>query len=164
MTSSCRIWKFLADLFAIVISHLPSVDMSSSLVRRALELVETEPPNKVQPGKKTRKNDFVNDSKIQKKRKQCHSRRVLGDVKSDAALQVDIARKISSGKEDLTSQNLKKLVALGSSKSVDFKRAQKILERTVKTRKPVDEVVTEVSASAFTEEDFKKFEEEYFVS
>lgn len=116
----------------------------------------------------------------------------IADVHSNAALQVEIARQASCINKDQTAENLKKLVVLSSSKSVDYKRAQKvqsankifnhmsinhclhffqiimyfafqIFDRTVKNKKPVSDT-PQSSSSVFTEEDFQKFEEEYFIS
>lgn len=137
--------------------------MSSSLVRKALELCEADTDSKTYPLKKTRQNDTHKNLKS-RKRALKKSDRVLGDVKSQAALQVDAARRISFGIKDRTDENLKALIALGSAKPVDFKKAEKILELTVKSKRPIDDTPPEPEPSLFSEEDFKKFEEEYFVS
>lgn len=113
-------------------------------------------------------------------------------MQSNAALQVEVARQASCFNKDQTAENLKKLVVLSSTKSVDYKRAQKvqsaskaltpmcmnhclhlfqilmyiafqIFDRTVKNKKPVSDT-PQSSSSVFTEEDFQKFEEEYFIS
>jgi len=138
--------------------------MSSSLVRKSLELVESELDNRAQPLKQTRKNELLKNLKVRKKKYQSQTKRVLGDVRSEAALQVELARRISSVKQDRTSENLKNLVLLSSSNSVDFKKAHKIFEQTVRKSRITDETAPESSSSVFTEEDFRKFEEEYFVN
>lgn len=137
--------------------------MSSSLVRKALELVETEPAARAQSLKRVQKNDSRQDLRKKKKINQGQFR-VLGDVRSEAALQVETARRTSSKSKDRTRENLKHLAVLGKTDAANFKKAHKIFERTVKSRRPVDDTTPENTASVFTEEDFKKFEEEYFVS
>ncbi|XP_034249510.1 active regulator of SIRT1-like [Thrips palmi] len=137
--------------------------MSSTLVKKALELFETDADSKSQPPKKSQQNESRKDLKA-RKRALKRSDRVLGDVKSKAALQVDVARRISSGNKDRTNENLKALMALGSVKPVDFKKAEKIFNQTVKRKRPVDDTAPPAEPSMFSEEDFKKFEEEYFVN
>ena len=138
--------------------------MSSSLVRQSLELVESELDDRTQSLRKTRKNDSRKGLKSKKKGVKGHHSRVLGDDRSEAALQVERAKRTSSSKQDRTTENLKSLLRLSSSKSVDFMKAQEIFDKTVKRRKIIDNTAPETTSSAFTEEDFKKFEEEYFVS
>lgn len=138
--------------------------MSSSLVRKALEIVETESASSAQAWKKAKKNATRKDRRVQKVLKKSDRSRVLGDVKSEAARQIELARKASSKNKDQTTENLKKLMFLSKTKPVNFSRAEKILDQTVKRRKPLDDTVPGKSSSAFSEEDFKKFEEEYFVS
>ncbi|KAK3916645.1 Active regulator of SIRT1 [Frankliniella fusca] len=155
-------WLFAYSPFvclSCLSAELSPSDMSSSLVRKALELLETEHVDRA----RSVKNDSRQDLKKRRKSTQVQLR-ILGDVKSEAALQVEIAKRTTAKRKDRTRENLKCLAVLGNTTTADSKKAQKIFERTVKSKRPVDDTAPDSSASAFTEEDFRKFEEEYFVS
>lgn len=66
--------------------------------------------------------------------------------------------------EDCTEGNVRFLQRLGDRSCLDAKAANKIFERAVKSRKENPTSEPKEESTVFTEEDFKKFEEEYFVN
>ncbi|XP_074111579.1 uncharacterized protein LOC141535518 [Cotesia typhae] len=136
--------------------------MSNSLLRASLEIINTGDDVKLDKKKKKKANDILGlipaNHRINKKIKKdssvfTHNRKVT----------INEARKKLADKKDLTEENIEKLLHL-SSFSVNREVATKLIERAVSKRAVVEkEKIKEEEATAFTEEDFAKFEEEFML-
>ncbi|XP_046404602.1 active regulator of SIRT1 isoform X1 [Ischnura elegans] len=129
--------------------------MSTSVLKRALELFkEDESINKGVDGedanelKKRKKPKLIKDAG--KKKKSVSSWQTAADIR----------RRLQPS--DRTSDNLQALILLNST-SVDKDVASKIMSRASRRNFVKTEEVKEEN-TVFTEEDFEKFEKEYFVS
>ncbi|KAH0549385.1 uncharacterized protein LOC123261597 [Cotesia glomerata] len=136
--------------------------MSNSLVRASLEIINIGDNVKLDKKKKKKTNDILGlipaNHRVNKKNKKdssvfTHNRKVT----------INEARKKLADKKDLTEENIEKLLHL-SSFSVNTEVITKLIERAVSKRAVVEkEKPKEEEATAFTEEDFAKFEEEFML-
>ncbi|XP_008555892.1 uncharacterized protein LOC103577146 [Microplitis demolitor] len=134
--------------------------MTKSLVRASLELININDDIKKDKKKKKKSGDISNlipaNHRVSKKNKSgsiifTHNRK----------LTVHEARKKLADKKDPTEDNIEKLLLL-SNYSVDSDTAAKLFERAVKKRPVLEaEKPKEEEPTAFTEEDFAKFEAEF---
>lgn len=138
--------------------------MSNSLVRKSLELLGYEKDTKHEKRKKKRINPGSKLELIKAKH-----RIISQETKTDLVtalgrsgkVSVYEARKRKATRRDPTDENVQKLLLL-STKRVDSETAEQLLERGVKKKCiPKKEKPKEQESTVFTEEDFKKFEEEY---
>ncbi|XP_014215705.1 active regulator of SIRT1 [Copidosoma floridanum] len=145
--------------------------MSNALVRKSLELLGYETAiNKGTSKKKKNKSSGVIDliptnHRILSKNKKKGSSYVLKRTSKTTVYQVKQQLK---SKIDPTEDNVQRLLLLGSNK-LDPETTDKIFSRAVKKpykSKTKEEKLKEEeeNRTAFNEEDFKKFEEEYFDS
>ncbi|XP_058792502.1 active regulator of SIRT1-like [Phymastichus coffea] len=137
--------------------------MSKSLVRKSLELLDSETDSSKDKKRKRNKSSGaldlipVNQRILAKTKKRgCHS-----VLKRTSKLTVDEVKKQLALKADPTDENVQRLLSL-SKHALDSETTEKILMRAVekhyviKKEKPVEEEKT-----VFNEEDFQKFEAEY---
>ncbi|XP_051174685.1 uncharacterized protein LOC127290253 [Leptopilina boulardi] len=134
--------------------------MSNSLVQKSLDILNSE--KVVKQGKVRRADKGILDlipvnhrltSKRSKSRKDI--------LKRPNRVTVYEAKKQLEVKSDPTEENIKKLLSFGKT-TIDFKTADKLLERALRKRYISKEEVKETETTVFTEEDRKKFELEYF--
>ncbi|XP_077297528.1 uncharacterized protein LOC143919185 isoform X2 [Arctopsyche grandis] len=140
--------------------------MSSSLLRRSLQLADAEPRHSGRKKDKKSKGvfDIIPDhhrtvksvgagGKIEKRK--------IYNV-SESSSRTRQSKKASS--ESIVEENLKKLGILGSH-SIDSNIANKLVKRAQRGRAVIEiEEEKPEEGTAFTEEDFQKFEREYFCS
>ncbi|XP_033209138.1 active regulator of SIRT1-like [Belonocnema kinseyi] len=136
--------------------------MSNSLVHKSLELLEYEQEIKQGKSKKRSKNKGILDliptnHRLTSKRKKSKTET---PVNRSSRLNIYEAKKRLEAKTDPTEGNIKKLLLLGNSR-LDSETADKLIERAVKKRYIHKEEKREEQTTVFTEEDFKKFEQEY---
>ncbi|XP_017875023.1 active regulator of SIRT1-like [Ceratina calcarata] len=137
--------------------------MSNSLVRKSLELLGYE--KRVKEGKKNRKQikykgtlDLIPPKhRIISKNDKTDLLTILG---RSGRTTVYEAQKRLSLCENRTDENARKLLML-SKKCIEPKTANKLLERAVRKKHIPKPKKKKEEATAFTEEDFKKFEAEY---
>ncbi|KAI8119395.1 hypothetical protein FF38_09928 [Lucilia cuprina] len=131
--------------------------MSLKLLKQSVDIIEEDLKHtKTKKGKQTSNtnnkkqktlNNAISEEHFSKKHK-----KNIQDVKQELK---------SSNKK--TEENMKRLLAL-SMNTVKIKDAEKIVQRAHKGRY-IEKIIPEVEQeSIFTEEDFRKFEEEYFNS
>ncbi|CAL7939544.1 unnamed protein product [Xylocopa violacea] len=139
--------------------------MSNSLVRKGLELLGYENDAK-QQGKKKRKHikykgtlDLIPPKhRILSKKDKTDLGTILG--RSSKVSVYETQRKLAKQK-DPTNKNVRKLLMLSNTR-IASQTANKLLDRAVKKRNiPKKNKPKESETTAFTEEDFKKFEKEY---
>ncbi|CAH0546417.1 unnamed protein product [Brassicogethes aeneus] len=145
--------------------------MSAAIVRQALEFVD--PSFKVVSGKKKSKAkkgkevfDLISDNqKLFIKRN--HNKKKAEKVNllsTSTKYTVVEAKKLHKSKEQRIKENLKKLKLIRKACTIELDRitTKQIIDRGI-TKRPVKARPKSkpVKKTAFTEEDFKKFEEEY---
>ncbi|XP_072946270.1 uncharacterized protein [Epargyreus clarus] len=124
--------------------------MSSALVRQALELVD--PEENIKNKRRARRRPYQDPSGqgfISQKRKN-----------------KKIVKQTSKSQEEVTQENIKKLLAL-SKPTADSTVATKIIERAIKGKPLADKIeikTDEDKSILFPEESFKDFENQYFCS
>ncbi|XP_017779001.1 PREDICTED: active regulator of SIRT1-like [Nicrophorus vespilloides] len=141
--------------------------MSAAIVRQSLALVDdtfNQLPGKVKKNKKVHDlmpdNQKLNRSIVRKGRK-------VGKVnllQTEKKLTVSELKKTLKTKEQIKKENLEKLRLIRDTCRIELDESitSKILERAVRKRPLKSESRSkEPETTAFTEEDFKKFEEEY---
>lgn len=145
--------------------------MSASLVKQSLEIVDSDFKSKGSKGKKKSKTEafsllpeqyrFVGKTYT----KTGKAQKVGVSVEKKYTVQ-DAKRKIKS-KKQILEENLKKLELIRKNSQIvlDENSTTNIIERAV-TRRPIKtkEKKYRKPETAFTEDDFKKFEEEYLNS
>ncbi|KAF5276513.1 hypothetical protein FQA39_LY06582 [Lamprigera yunnana] len=121
--------------------------MSSSIVRKSLSIVDS---------------DFSGKGKLLKKNKKKAQKDILT---SEKKITVTELRRKNKSKDQIQKENLEKLKLIQEICTVELPEniTKKIIERGV-TKKPIHikEKPKKVVKTAFTEEDFEKFEREYF--
>ncbi|KAK4877293.1 hypothetical protein RN001_009799 [Aquatica leii] len=122
--------------------------MSASIVRKSLEIVDSDFSSKGKSSKKSKKNKKQNEI-----------------LPSQRKVTVTEIRKKSKTKDQRLRENLAKLKLIKKICTIDLDKnvTRKIIKRGV-TKKPVHikEKSKKPKKTAFTEEDFAKFEQEYF--
>lgn len=138
--------------------------MSNSLVRKGLELLGYE--KGVKQEKKKRKHvkykgtlDLIPPKhRILSKNDKTDLGTILG--RSSKVTVYETKKKLAA-QEDPVNENVQRLLMLSTNR-IDPNTANKLLNRAVKKRYiPKSKKPKEPEATAFTEEDFKKFEKEY---
>ncbi|KZC13481.1 PREDICTED: active regulator of SIRT1-like [Dufourea novaeangliae] len=138
--------------------------MSNSLVRKGLELLGYE--KNIKQEKKKRKHikykgtlDLIpTKHRILSKNDKTDLGTVLG---RSSKVTIYETKKRLAAQEDPTNENVQRLLML-SSNHIDSNTTDKLLNRAVKKRYiPKKEKPKEPEVTAFTEEDFKMFEQEY---
>ncbi|XP_078041612.1 active regulator of SIRT1 [Augochlora pura] len=138
--------------------------MSNSLVRKGLELLGYEKSLKQE--KKKRKHtkykgtlDLIpSKHRVLSKNDKTDLGTILG--RSSKVTVYETKKKLASEK-DPTDKNVERLLMLSTNR-IDTNIAEKILDRAIKKKYiPKKEKSKEPETTAFTEEDFKKFEQEY---
>ncbi|XP_072392867.1 active regulator of SIRT1-like [Diabrotica undecimpunctata] len=140
--------------------------MSAALVRKSLQIVDPQCGSKI--GKRKGKSDVFalahqNQKLIGKAQRKGKTEKV-NLLSTEKKLTVAEARKYNKSKEQILQENLKKLELIKSASKVelDQKLVKQIIDRAV-SRRPIRKIKPkQQKKTAFTEEDFKKFEEEYF--
>ncbi|XP_056632498.1 active regulator of SIRT1-like [Diorhabda sublineata] len=138
--------------------------MSASLVRKGLQIVD---PQYDKPNKRKKKSDVFtlapqNHKLIKKVQKQGKEFKI-NLLSTEKKLTVTEARKNNKSKEQLLEENLRKLkrIKKASRVQLDKNLVKQIIDRAVNKR-PIRKIKPKTEKkTAFTEEDFKKFEEEY---
>ncbi|KAF5273296.1 hypothetical protein FQR65_LT04718 [Abscondita terminalis] len=125
--------------------------MSASIVRKSLAIIDS---------------DFKDKAKSLSKKNKKHKKQKQKEVlQTERKVTVSEIRKKSKTKEQILNDNLKKLELIKKICTIDLDPAitSKIIQRGV-TKKPIqaEEKKKKHEKSAFTEEDFAKFEQEYF--
>lgn len=137
--------------------------MSAQLVRESLEFVESA-------GKKDVKSRKGNDAQNLNRKKKRGGRVMQRKPKKEIAcsgqvqLSVEELRMRLRVHEDHTEGNVLFLQRLGDRSCWDAEASNKIFERSVKCRTEKSSSELKEESTVFTEEDFNKFEEEYFVN
>ncbi|KAG5885203.1 hypothetical protein JTB14_012227 [Gonioctena quinquepunctata] len=141
--------------------------MSASLVRKSLSIVD---PQFNTNSKKRKRELFGRTPDSQKLLAKTYKKSGKKGAKvnllsKEKKLTVTEARKHHKSKEQILRENLRKLelIKAASRVQLDEKKLNQIIERAV-TRRPLENpaVLEKEEGTVFTEEDFKKFEEEYF--
>ncbi|KDR12666.1 hypothetical protein L798_13325 [Zootermopsis nevadensis] len=136
--------------------------MSAALARESLELVESAGKKHVRP------RQAIDAKNLHRKNKQSGivQKKLRKEVASCGGVQLSVEelRMRLRVHEDRTEGNVRLLQRLGDCSSLDVKTANKIFERSVKSRTEKPSSESKEESTMFTEEDFKKFEEEYFVN
>ncbi|XP_023012379.1 uncharacterized protein [Leptinotarsa decemlineata] len=142
--------------------------MSTSLVRKSLSVVD---PQFNVNSKKKRKNELFGLNSDNKKilaktyKKGGKKDSKVNLLSKEKKLTVSEAKKTYKSKEQILKENLRKLelIKTASKVEIDEKTVKQIIERAV-TRRPLTNTPAKEKdqGTVFTEEDFKKFEEEYF--
>jgi hypothetical protein len=144
------------------------VKMSAALVQKALEVVDPD-FNKYSKGKKPKNAESVfhlmpESQKITKNITRKGRKEKVGVLATSKKLTVLEAKKNFKSKDEILRENLKKVKEIRKACRIELDKetTEKIIERAV-TRKPVKakKKTKKAQKTAFTEEDFKKFEEEY---
>ncbi|XP_018336096.1 active regulator of SIRT1 [Agrilus planipennis] len=137
--------------------------MSAALVRKSLEIVD--PELKIFKGKKKKKEvEVPQNFKVTKKIS--HSKNKVSQVnvlQQNRKLTVAEAKKSKRSEDQILKENLRKLKAIRESCKLNLNKniVEKIIERAV-TKRPVKiKKKSKEKKTAFTEEDFAKFEEEF---
>ncbi|RZB40501.1 hypothetical protein BDFB_005743 [Asbolus verrucosus] len=142
--------------------------MSSALVQKALEIVDPE-FNKGSKGKKSKQSKNVfnlmpENHKITTTINRKGRKEKISLVATSKKLTVTEAKKNLKSEKTILKNNLKKLreIRKASTIELDKKITEQIIERAV-TKRPVKAKPKskKIQKTAFTDEDFKKFEEEY---
>ncbi|KAJ3664404.1 hypothetical protein Zmor_008579 [Zophobas morio] len=145
--------------------------MSSALVQKALQIVDPD-FHKQSKGKthQSTKNVFgliPEKQKITKNIIRKGHKEKVGVLSISKKLTVTEARKLIKSKDEILKENLKKLKQIQGACTIELDKetTEKILERAV-TKRPVKakKKTKKAQKTAFTEEDFKNFEEEYLDS
>ncbi|KAK2587691.1 hypothetical protein KPH14_003808 [Odynerus spinipes] len=137
--------------------------MSNSLVRKSLELsgyedLKKEKKKKKQNGYKGALELIPAKHRIISPKEKTNINIVLGRVSKTTVYEV---KKQIESKQDNTEENVKNLLLLSSNR-IDRKTVNKVLKRAAKKRHVAKEKKkVKQETTAFTEEDFKKFEQEY---
>ncbi|XP_076656352.1 active regulator of SIRT1 isoform X2 [Halictus rubicundus] len=138
--------------------------MSNSLVRKGLELLGYEKTLKQEKRKRKHTKykgtlDLIPPKhRILSKNDKTDLGTILG--RSSKVTVYETKKKLASEK-DPTDENVQRLLMLSTNR-IDSNVADKLLERAIKKRYiPKKEKPKEPEATVFTEEDFKKFEQEY---
>ncbi|XP_975978.3 active regulator of SIRT1 [Tribolium castaneum] len=143
--------------------------MSSALVQKALEIVDPDfrKQAKVKKSKNNTKDVFnlIPDKlKITKNISRKGRKEKTGVLSTSKKLTVLEAKKTFKSKDEILKENLKKLKEIKNVCTIELDKetTEKIIQRAV-TRRPVKEKKKrkKTQTTVFTEEDFKKFEEEY---
>lgn len=138
--------------------------MSNSLVRKGLELLGYEETLK-QEKRKRKHTKYKGALDLIPPKHRILSRNDKTDLgtilgRSSKVTVYETKKKLATAK-DPTDENVQRLLMLSTNR-IDSKLADKLLDRAVKKRYiPKKEKPKEPEATAFTEEDFKKFEQEY---
>lgn len=133
--------------------------MSAALVRESLELVESSGKKKSGP----------NDAKVLHRKKKQHSvveKKLKHKVVSSGGKQLSMEdlRMRLRVHEDRTEGNVRMLQKLGDRSTLDESAINKIFQRAVKTTIELPSSAPKEGTTVFTDEDFEKFEQEYFVN
>lgn len=136
--------------------------MSAALARESLDLVDSA-------GEKCEKSRKGNDTKkLHGTKKNCAvlQRKLKTEIATSGGMQLSVEELLMRlpVHEDCTEANVHFIERLGDRSCLDATAANKIFERAVKSRKENPPSEPKEESTAFTEEDFKKFEEEYFVN
>ncbi|KAG7205427.1 hypothetical protein KM043_007420 [Ampulex compressa] len=138
--------------------------MSNSLVRKGLELLgyDNDPKQEKKKRKYTKYKGALDliptKHRIISKNDTTDLGSILGRSGKTTVYET---RKRITARKDPTEENVRRLLTLSSSR-IDPETADKLLNRAVKKRYiPKEEKPKETEKTVFTEEDFKKFEEEY---
>ncbi|KAL3271432.1 hypothetical protein HHI36_021918 [Cryptolaemus montrouzieri] len=127
--------------------------MSSSIVKQALEIVDRDDLRQQRYRQKK-----------EKKAKDVLAAKHLKDLHGSKKLTISELRKTFTPKEEIYEKNLKKLALLRkiTTVQIDEEIRNQIIERSV-TKRPITSKSKKKKdkQTVFTEEDFKKFEEEY---
>ncbi|EFA00824.1 hypothetical protein TcasGA2_TC003712 [Tribolium castaneum] len=143
--------------------------MSSALVQKGLEIVDPDfrKQAKVKKSKNNTKDVFnliPDELKITKNISRKGRKEKTGVLSTSKKLTVLEAKKTFKSKDEILKENLKKLKEIKNVCTIELDKetTEKIIQRAV-TRRPVKEKKKRKKAqtTVFTEEDFKKFEEEY---
>ncbi|XP_045465481.1 active regulator of SIRT1-like [Harmonia axyridis] len=127
--------------------------MSSSIVRKALQIVDDDSSSKYKPNKKMKAKDVLVGGRWK-------------NMQSTKKLTISELRKTMQCKEEIYRKNMEKLELIKKLTNIQLNQdaLDIILERGV-TGKPISGNPKirkkKEKTSAFTEEDFKKFEREY---
>ncbi|XP_066588624.1 active regulator of SIRT1-like [Prorops nasuta] len=135
--------------------------MANLLVHKSLELLGFESSSKQE--KKKRKQTKYNgtlDLIPAKHRITSHDEIDVNTVLRKRSINIYQAMKKLQEKQDPTEDNVRKLLLLSSS-HINSETADKLINRTVKLGLKKQEKKKAPETTAFTEEDFKKFEQEY---
>ncbi|KAF2904910.1 hypothetical protein ILUMI_01266 [Ignelater luminosus] len=142
--------------------------MSASMVRKSLAIVDKDfnrNKGKTKSGKKKSVANLIPDNhKIKKKINRKGHKETVEVLKTEAKLTVAEARKHCKSKDEILKENLRKLKLIQEHSKVDLEEevTHQLIERAI-TKRPVKTKVKKgVQKTAFTEEDFAKFEAEYF--
>lgn len=123
--------------------------MSVSLVKKSLDLVSTH------------------DSSVQKKKKNLKpiKKAKQPDGKSNAVKVVERIREKSKqeNSQDKIESNVQRLLRLSQTETLHKKLENKLIDKITKSKTKKECDKKKKQQSAFTEEDFAKFEKEYFV-
>ncbi|VEN56600.1 unnamed protein product [Callosobruchus maculatus] len=143
--------------------------MSASLVRKSLQIVD--PEYNINKQSRRKKKNILSiapeNHRLTKKIQSNNGKSIkIGLLSTNRKLTVAELRKQLKPKEEILRQNLRKLELIkeASKVNLDKETVQKIVERAV-TKRPIKKKSKKSKKNqktAFTEEDFKKFEEEYF--
>ncbi|XP_050314097.1 active regulator of SIRT1-like [Anthonomus grandis grandis] len=137
--------------------------MSAALVKQALEIVDPDFTTKASK-KKTKTNSFLKE-KLRNTSIQKGKNRL--DLSREKRYTIEEARRSVKSKDQILRDNLYKLELIKKHSKVhlDPKATAHIIQRAV-SRRPIssEQDASRVEKTAFTEEDFKKFEEEYMNS
>nr|CAH7713266.1 unnamed protein product [Callosobruchus chinensis] len=143
--------------------------MSASLVRKGLQIVD--PEYNINKQNRKKKKDILSiapeNHRLIKKIQRNNGKSIkIGLLSTNRKLTVAELKKQLKPKEQILKENLKKLELIkeASRVNLDKETVKKIVERAV-TRRPIkgkSKKSKKNQKTAFTEEDFKKFEEEYF--
>ncbi|KAL2714426.1 active regulator of SIRT1-like isoform X1 [Vespula squamosa] len=139
--------------------------MSNSLVRKSLELsgyddMKKEKKKKKHNGYKGTLELIPTKHRIISSKEKTNINNILG---LSNKVSVYEAKKQLETKKDLIEENVQNLLLL-SSNCLDQHTVDKVLKRAVKKRYiPKEKKKTKQESTAFTEEDFKKFEQEYVI-
>ncbi|XP_073822017.1 uncharacterized protein [Musca autumnalis] len=128
--------------------------MSLKLLKQSVDIVESElqePKSKKNKKVSVKKHDASSRVKVEENQFKQYKKNIQ-DVRSELKT-----------KDKKSEENIKRLLAL-SMNTINIKDAEKIVQRAHKGRY-VKKIIPKVEQeSIFTEEDFRKFEEEYFNS
>uniref|UniRef100_A0A6M2DIU7 Putative active regulator of sirt1-like copidosoma floridanum n=1 Tax=Xenopsylla cheopis TaxID=163159 RepID=A0A6M2DIU7_XENCH len=120
--------------------------MSASLVHKSLQILKSDTV-------------LSQDKKSNEVKKRKKNNKKAGNSTKKITLK-QLQQTVEDEKHKLEA-NLHKLQLL-SSRKLDSETAEKVFKRTVKNSKPKEEEIVDTEGTAFTEEDFFKFEQEYF--
>ncbi|XP_030754791.1 active regulator of SIRT1-like [Sitophilus oryzae] len=142
--------------------------MSAALVKQALEIVDPDFKTNNKASRRKNKTDasslFPEHHRIIGKSYKKGKKEKIG-LGFEKKLSVQEAKKQFKTKEQILKENLKKLEVIRENSKITLNKEQtkNIIERA-RTRRPIESrgKKSKQPKSAFTDEDFKKFEEEYF--